>query len=279
MLDAATPSDVSAAHRPSDRETRDRAGRPQTADNRDAEFSSLGGPGTGCAHAANCTGSEAWNVVSSLSLSVGKRLHWPGPGVAVGSSPCIPGRLWSIDGRHVGVSPPPSIVSARRPGRVGPQLHHVPSRVGGRPRARARTSSSSAATAFFGPAPSRLSRSYGVWAHAPGAGGAESQFDNQLARQRPYVRARLALAVCARSIGCWCCWHGCTVGSRSGGLFMCPCWLGKVHLHATRSGLPSRRGRHRPAGARSPTTQVQFPAHSRAPMPCIVLECRLVQWH
>lgn len=169
---------------------------------------------------------------------------------------------------HVDVSP--------RAARMGLYLH-VSSSVGGWPRAR--TSSSSAATAFFGPAPSRLSRSYGVWAHAPGAGGAESQFDNQLARQRPYVRARLALAVCARSIGCWCCWHGCTVGSRSGGLFMCPCWLGKVHLHATRSGLPSRRGRHRPAGARSPTTQVQFPAHSRAPMPCIVLECRLVQWH
>jgi hypothetical protein len=157
----------------------------------------------------------------------------------------------------------------------------VPSRVGGRPRARARTSSSSslAATAFFGPAPSRLSRSYGVWAHAPAAGGAESQFDNQLALQRPYVRARLAV---------------CAVHARSGVGVAGMAWVhgrvalrGIVHVPvlATKGALARnavrtpKSSRSPSPGARSPTTQVQFPAHSRAPMPCIVLECRLVQWH
>ena len=57
--------------------------------------------------------------------------------------------------------------------------------------------------------------------------------------------------------------HG-RVALRSGGLFMCPCWWGKVHLHIPWSGLPSCR--RSPSPARGPPLQVQSLA-----MPCVVL--------
>jgi len=159
---------------------------------------------------------------------------------------------------------------------------HVPSRVGGRPR-RTPSSPPSAATlpsepppielGAAGPNPSSI-RSFRRRLHArrgsapdgPRASGAWWRARRVASRRGPLA---LALRCLARSLGAARMGeraggaHG-RVALRSGGLFMCPCWWGKVHLHIPWSGLPSCR--RSPSPARGPPLQVQSLA-----MPCVVL--------
>lgn len=94
--------------------------------------------------------------------------------------------------------------------------------------------------------------------------------------------ARFALALHARVLLGWP--DGCTVGSRSGGLFMCPCWSGKVTC--TQHGPDSPKSEVVAvaiAGARSPSAS-SVPAHARAPMPCVVFHASwwdlgFAEWH
>lgn len=190
------------------------------------------------------------------------------------------GRLWSIDGRTWACPLAPARrPPAGRPGRVGLGLH-VSSRVGGRPRL-APPARPYVAGGVFGPAPSPPSIVDSRWCGRAPAGPNPSSMISSSARAHGVARrpARTydasvwtprgaccppALALHARVLLGWDGWDRCTVGSRSGGLFMCPCWLRQVHLHAARSGLRSRRGRHRRrAVPRWPLLQVQFlcPCH------------------
>ena len=168
---------------------------------------------------------------------------------------------------------------ARRPARRPAWAPlHVPSRVGGRPR-RTPSSPPSAATlpsepppielGAAGPNPSSI-RSFRRRMHArrgealrsgharPERGGASRRGPLALAL-RCLARSLGAARMGERAGGA----HG-RVALRSEGLFMCPCWLGKVHLHVLWSGLPSRR--RSPSPARGPPLQVQSLA-----MPCVVL--------
>lgn len=193
-----------------------------------------------------------------------------------GSSPCSAGYGPLMGARGRVPSRPPG---ARRPaGRAAWDLGFTCPRASAVGRAPPRPY---VVGGVFGPAPSRPSIVDSRWCGRAPAGPNPSSMISSSARAHGVARrpARTydasvwtprgaccppALALHARVLLGWDGWDRCTVGSRSGGLFMCPCWLRQVHLHAARSGLRSRRGRHRRrAVPRWPLLQVQFlcPCH------------------